>query len=110
MYQPRRIQSSETSGICLSIQTFKLENNHNIQIANNEPTQYRIHKLDINCDVISSSDAVKREKNIVTQKPSWSNYYSNYDPTTISPDLASETTNEFVLTLKGNVFVWNIIC
>jgi hypothetical protein len=88
----------------LSIQTFKPEKNTKLQITNNEPSQYQIHKLDINCDVIPSSDVVKREKNTVTQKPSWSHYYSNYDPTTMSPDVTLETTNEFVLTLKGNVF------
>lgn len=36
---------------------------------------------------------------------SWSNIYSNYDPTTISPETTSRrSTGEFILTLKGNNF------
>jgi hypothetical protein len=100
IYQPRRSQSSETSGICLSIQTFKSERKSNLQIKN-DPSHYRIHKLDVNCDVVPSSD-VKKDTKSHTQKSSWSNYYSSYEETTTSPDLPSEATNEFVLILKGD--------
>ena len=106
IYQPRRSQSSETPGICLSIQL--KERNKRIQFETEETTnkesQYRIHKLDSNCDVIPNNDNLPLKEHFSsTPKPLWSNYYASFDEqTTMSPDTNSEATNEFILSLQGN--------
>ena len=64
-------------------------------------SQYRIHKLDSNCDVIPNTDNLPIKESS-TPKPSWSNYYSGYDEhTTMSPETEIESINEFIISLKG---------
>ena len=104
IYQPQRSQSSETSGICLSIQLEehnKRKQFETTEDASNKESQYRIHKLDSNCDVIPNNynSPIKEH---YTPKPLWSNYYSGYEEqTTMSPATNFEATNEFILSLKG---------
>ena len=84
------------------------ERNKRIQFETEETTnkesQYRIHKLDSNCDVIPNNDNLPLKEHFPsTPKPLWSNYYASFDEqTTMSPDTNSEATNEFILSLQGN--------
>ena len=76
----------------------------------NEASKYRIHKLDTNCDVIPVSDAIENRENSYTlrnHQQSWSNSYINYEQTTLAPELTSKATNEFILTLQGNCFMFH---
>ena len=104
IYQPQRSQSSETSGICLSIQLEERNNRNQFETTeavSTKESQYRIHKLDSNCDVIPNTDNLPIKESS-TPKPSWSNYYSGYDEhTTISPETEIESINEFIISLKG---------
>ena len=104
IYQPQRSQSSETSGICLSIQLEehnKRKQFETTEVGSNKESQYRIHKLDSNCDVIPNNDNLPIKEHS-TSKPVWSNYYAGYDDqTTMSPDISSKATNEFLLSLQG---------
>ena len=105
IYRPQRSQSSETS-ICLSIQTIDLESNPFVQTRNHEIGQYRIHKLDTNCDQMSFSEAKKEQLEDASwdSRSSWTNSYSNYYPETkTTPShTTTKTTNKFMLSLKGN--------
>ena len=71
-------------------------------------SQYRLHKLDSNCDVIPNTDNLPIKESS-TPKPSWSNYYSGYDEyTTMSPETEIEFTNEFIISLKGRFNLENV--
>lgn len=109
IFHPQQDQSSENSGICLSIQTIQREESNTRRLPyeqkRNEASQkYRVHKLDTNCDEISFSDVNVRKDNVRVKQPAWSNYYTNYEQTSTRAPLSSSrhVTNEFVLTLKGD--------
>ena len=106
IYQPQRSQSSETSGICLSIQLEERNNRNQFEAmeeVSTKESQYRLHKLDSNCDVIPNNHNLPIKERS-TPKPSWSNYYSGYDEyTTMSPETEIEFTNEFIISFTFSI-------